>query len=195
MLKRDFLKLSAASLCVAAAASLAGCSTTSMTGADTPSKRQEIDASVTSTLNRLYSTVPGSRELANKAHGVLVFPSVLAAGFVVGGEYGEGALRIGGKTAGYYSTASGSLGLQIGAQSKAIIFFFMTQEALAKFRESDGWTAGADASVAVIKAGANGAIDLNTATQPINVIVMTNQGLMANLNIEGTKITKLKTTK
>ncbi len=175
------------------ALTLAGCTTTPMAGADTPEKRQEIDSAVNSTMNKLYSTVRHSRELVDKAHGVLVFPSVLAAGFFVGGEYGEGALRVGGKTQGYYSTATGSLGLQIGAQSKAIIFLFMTQAALDKFRNSQGWTAGADASVAVIKAGANGDIDLNTATNEVEVIVMTNQGLMANLNIEGTKVTKLKT--
>lgn len=191
MQKRKFLVKSAALLC-ATALVLSGC-TTPMSGADTTAKRQEIDASVNSTLRRLSSTMPGSNELVNKARGVLVFPSVLAAGLVVGGEYGEGALRIGGKTVDYYSTATASFGLQIGAQSKAIIFLFMTQEALDKFRSSQGWTAGVDASVAVIKAGANGDVDLNTATQAVNVFVMTNQGLMVNLTVEGTKITKLKT--
>ncbi|MGH8833130.1 MAG: BPSL1445 family SYLF domain-containing lipoprotein [Polaromonas sp.] len=192
MKKRKFLAKSAALLC-ATALVLSGCTTTPMSGADTTTKRQEIDARVNSTLMRLSSTVPGSQELVNKARGILVFPSVLAAGFVVGGEYGEGALRMDGKTVDYYSTVSGSFGLQIGAQSKAIIFLFMTQEALDKFRNSQGWTAGVDASVAVIKTGANGIVDLNTATQPVNVFVMTNQGLMANLTVEGTKITKLKT--
>ncbi len=192
MKKRKFLAKSAAWLC-ATALVLSGCTTTPMSGADTTTKGQEIDARVNSTLMRLSSTVPGSHELVNKARGILVFPSVLAAGFVVGGEYGEGALRMDGKTVDYYSTASGSFGLQIGAQSKAIIFLFMTQEALDKFRNSQGWTAGVDASVAVIKTGANGVVDLNTATQPVNVFVMTNQGLMANLTVEGTKITKLKT--
>ncbi|SFC25025.1 Lipid-binding SYLF domain-containing protein [Polaromonas sp. OV174] len=191
MQKRNFLIKSATVLCTTALA-LSGCTSTPMSGANTPAKKQEIDTSVNSTLTRLSSTVPGSRELVNKARGVLVFPSVLAAGFGVGGEYGEGALRIGGKTVDYYSTATASFGLQIGAQSKAVIFLFMTQEALDKFRSSQGWTAGVDASVAVIKAGANGDVDLNTATQPVNVFVMTNAGLMANLTVEGTKITKLK---
>ncbi|HJW54714.1 MAG TPA: YSC84-related protein [Burkholderiaceae bacterium] len=192
MQKRNFLIKSAALLC-ATSLMLSGCTTTPMSGANTTTKRQELDASANSTLKRLSSTVPGSHELINKARGVLVFPSVLAAGLGVGGEYGEGALRINGKTADYYSIAAGSFGLQIGAQSKAIIFLFMTQEALDKFRSSQGWTAGVDASVAVIKAGANGEVDLNTATQPVNVFVMTNQGLMANLTVQGIKITKLKT--
>lgn len=192
MQKRNFLIKSAALLC-ATSLMLSGCTTTPMSGANTTTKRQELDASANSTLKRLSSTVPGSHELINKARGVLVFPSVLAAGLGIGGEYGEGALRINGKTADYYSIAAGSFGLQIGAQSKAIIFLFMTQEALDKFRSSQGWTAGVDASVAVIKAGANGEVDLNTATQPVNVFVMTNQGLMANLTVQGVKITKLKT--
>ncbi|CAN5217512.1 lipoprotein [soil metagenome] len=192
MQKRKFL-IQSAILLGAGTLLAAGCSTTPMSGAGTTSKRQDIDAGVNATLSKLSSTMPGSQELVNKARGVLVFPSVLAAGFGVGGEYGEGALRVGGRSVDYYSTASASFGLQIGAQSKAVVFLFMTQEALDKFRNSKGWTAGVDASVAVVKAGANGDVDLNTATQPVNVFVMTNKGLMANLTIEGTKITKLKT--
>ena len=192
MEKRSFL-IQSAGLLGAGALLLSGCTTTPMAGAGTTDKRHEIDAAATSALNRLSSTMPGSRELVGKARGVLIFPSVLAAGLGVGGEYGEGVLRVGGKSVDYYSTASASFGLQIGAQSKAVIFLFMTQDALDKFRNSQGWTAGVDASVAVVKAGANGDIDLNTATQPVNVFVMTNKGLMANLTIEGTKITKLKT--
>lgn len=193
MQKREFLAKS-----VGAAAGfalvLAGCTTTPMSSKpeDPVTKRQRIDDDVNATLDRLYSTVTGAHELAGKARGMLVFPSVLAAGFVVGGEYGEGALRVGGKTVDYYSTVTGSFGLQIGAQSKAIIFLFMTEEALSTFRRSEGWTAGVDASVAVVNIGANGAIDLNTATKPVNVIIMTNKGLMANLSVEGTKVTKLK---
>ena len=192
MLKRKFLTQSVM-LLGAATLVLAGCSTTPMSGQSTnTSKRQEIDANVNATLSRLSSTIPGSSELVNKARGVLVFPSVLAAGLGIGGEYGEGALRVNGKNVDYYSTASASFGLQIGAQSKAVVFLFMTQEALDKFQNSKGWTAGVDASVAVIKAGVNGDIDLNTVTQPVNVFVMTNKGLMANLTVEGTKVTKLK---
>ena len=190
MQKRRFLAQSA-TLLGAGALLLSGCTTTPESS--TAGRRQNIDADVNATLSRLSSTVPGSRELVNKARGVLVFPSVLAAGLGIGGEYGEGALRVGGRTVDYYSTASASFGLQIGAQSKAIVFLFMTQDALDKFRNSQGWTAGVDASVAVVKVGVNGDVDLNTATQPVNVFVMTNKGLMANLTIEGTKITKLKT--
>ena len=198
MQKREFLMKTSVAF-AAAAFALAGCTTTSPSQADkgenavgaNANKRREIDASVNGALDKMYASVKGSRELVNKARGVLVFPSVLQAGFIVGGEYGEGALRVGGATRGYYNTVTASFGLQIGAQSKAIIFLFMTQDALDKFQRTDGWTAGADASVALVKIGANGAVDLNTATSPVEVIVMTNAGLMANLNIEGTKVSKL----
>ena len=192
MKKRTFLTHSALWL-ASSALLLSGCTTTPMTGAGSTDKHGEIDTSATAALSRLSSTIPGSRELLSKARGVLIFPSVLAAGLGIGGEYGEGVLRVGGRSVDYYSTASASFGLQIGAQSKAIIFLFMTEEALDKFRNSKGWTAGVDASVAVVKAGVNGDVDLNTATQPVNVFIMTNQGLMANLTVQGTKVTKLKT--
>jgi lipid-binding SYLF domain-containing protein len=136
---------------------------------------------VDTTLARLYTTASGSRELVSKARGVLVFPSVIQAGFWIGGQYGEGALRVGGQTAGYYSTGGGSFGLQIGAQSKAIIFLFMTQDALDRFRNSDGWAVGADATFAVVKVRASSNIDTSTATAPVQAFVLTNAGLMAGV--------------
>ena len=172
-----------------------GCTVTSGAGTSTPSsnadKRETINAAVDSTLARLYANANGSRELVSKARGVLVFPSVIAAGFWIGGQYGEGALRVGGRTVGYYSTAGGSFGLQIGAQSKALIFLFMTQDALDKFRNSEGWAVGADATVAVVKVGANGDINTTTATGPVQAFVLTNAGLMAGVSLEGTKVTRL----
>ena len=188
MNRRHFFTLPAALLL---ATSLAACTTTGRHNDGTDAgKRQEINAGVTSTLDRLYATVPGARDLSRDAKGILVFPSVLSAGLVVGGEYGNGALRVGNQTEGYYNISGASVGLQAGAQSKAMVFMFMTQEALNKFRNSNGWTAGADASVAVAKVGANGTLDTNTAGQSVVAFVMTNAGLMANLSVEGTKITK-----
>ncbi|AUT68377.1 MULTISPECIES: YSC84-related protein [Paraburkholderia] len=194
MQRRNFMLKSTAALAFGTLA-LAGCTTTKSSGesaATDMSKRQSIDASVDGTMSRLYTTVQGSRELVAKARGILVFPSVLQVGFVVGGQYGEGSLRVGGSTVGYYSTISGSFGLQAGAQSKAIIFLFMTQDALDKFRSSDGWSVGADASVALIKLGANGVVDTTTATAPVDVFVLTNTGLMADVSLAGTKVSKLK---
>lgn len=176
--------------------SLSSCTTTpagSDTMGDQKDKRRTIDAGVDSTLTRLYNVVPGARELVGKSNGLLVFPTVINAGIGLGGQYGEGALRVGGKSVGYYSTASASVGLQAGAQSKAIVFLFMTADALDRFRSSEGWSAGADASVAVLKVGANGNVDTGTATGQINAFVLTNGGLMAGATVDGTKVTRLKT--
>jgi lipid-binding SYLF domain-containing protein len=193
-MRQAFVMKAAAALVVGSIA-LAGCTTTppneKQTSAENSSKRQAINSSVDATLSRLYSTVPGSRELVAKSRGVLVFPSVLQAGFILGAQTGNGALRVGGSTVGYYNTSSLSVGLQAGAQSKAVIFLFMTQDALDKFRATDGWSAGADASVAVVKIGANGAVDSNTVQSPIEAIVLTNAGLMGDLSVNGTKVTRI----
>ncbi|HGO6069319.1 TPA: YSC84-related protein [Burkholderia cepacia] len=193
MQKRNLVLKAAAALIVGSLA-LTGCTTTPDkpdNAATNASKRQAIDSSVDATLSRMYSTVKGSRELVAKSRGVLVFPDVIQAGFIVGGQSGNGALRVGGSTVGYYNTSSLSVGLQAGAQSKAIVFLFMTQDALDSFRKSEGWSAGADASVAVVKVGANGAVDSNTATAPVEVLILTNAGLMGDLSVNGTKVTKL----
>ena len=113
------------------------------------------------------------------------------AGFGVGGQYGRGALRVSGRTIGYFSTTSGSFGMQVGAQSRAIFYAFMTQGALDRFKRSSGWSAGADATVALVKMGANGKIDTSTAVNPIEAFVMTNAGLMAGVSLEGTKVSRL----
>lgn len=173
---------------------LVGCTTTPPSraeGGSSASKREKINGEVDGALSRLYSTVSGSRELIRRARGVLVFPAVLSAGFVVGGSYGEGALRVSDRTTGYYQIGSISVGWQAGAQSKALILAFMTPDALEKFRTSNGWSVGADATVAVAKVGANGVLDTNTAQQPIVGFVVTNAGLMAGLSLEGTKISRL----
>lgn len=177
----------------AAAGTLAGCATTLST--DSASRnaqaRREIDTGCDATLARLYRTVPGSQELLGKARGVLVFPSVIGAGFFVGGNYGRGALRIDGRTAGYFNTIGGSFGFQFGAQSRAVVYAFMTQGALERFMHSSGWSAGADATVALVKMGANGKVDTSTAVNPIEAFVLTNTGLMAGVSLEGAKVSRL----
>lgn len=158
----------------------------------TADSKRSIDADYQATLARLYETTPGSRELVSKARGVLVFPKVYAAGLVIGGEYGLGQLRVAGAPMGYYRTTALSAGLQIGAQSRSLVFLFMTQDALDKFRSGNGWAGGVDASVAMLKLGANGSIDANAAGAPTQAFVMTNAGVMANLSLEGTKVTKIE---
>ncbi len=152
----------------------------------------EIDTSADATLTNLYKDVNGAKDLINDAKGVLIFPAVYKAGIVIGGEYGEGALRIGGKTVDYYSTATGSIGWQLGAQKKSIIILFMNDAALDKFRNSNNWRAGVDASIAIIAIGADGSVDTSKTNKPIIAFVIGQKGLMYNLTLEGSKFNKLK---
>lgn len=194
MRRRQFIAGSSAVI-AAGGLALTGCTTTPLGAGDAATentqKRATINTGIDATMERLYNSVHGSRELIGKASGVLVFPQVIAAGFWIGGQYGEGALRVNGQTTAYYSTVGGSFGLQIGAQSKAIIFAFMNQQALDKFLQSQGWAAGADATVALVKVGANGNVDTSTAMSPVEAFVLTNAGLMAGVSLEGTKISRL----
>ena len=121
--------------------------------------REEIDAEVRQALKEFRQHTSAGHELSQKAAGMLVFPSVVKAGIGVGGEYGEGSLLIGGKPAAYYNIASASIGFQLGAQARSMIVLFMTENALAKFRNSEGWKAGVDGSVALATLGAGGSID------------------------------------
>lgn len=151
----------------------------------------EIDAGVDSTLVRFTKEVAGADNFMKSAKGVLVFPKVYKAGIGVGGEYGEGALRIGGKTVDYYSTAAASFGFQLGAQAKSIIILFMEEGALKKFRASEGWKAGVDGSVALVDIGAGRELSTQTVKDPIVAFIFGQKGLMYNLTIEGSKFTKL----
>ncbi len=152
---------------------------------------REIDAGVRATLDKFFHKVGGARELADKSVGMLVFPSIVKAGFGIGGEYGEGALLIHGRNAGYYNSVSGSFGFQIGVQERSVIIAFMTPEALDQFRKTAGWKVGADASVAIITVGAGGAIDTNKITSPVVGFILDPKGLMYNLTLEGSKITRI----
>lgn len=153
--------------------------------------KQEIDTDVQFALTAFYNLSPGNKELASKAAGVLIFPSVMKAGFFVGGDYGEGALQIGEKTVDYYSTAAISFGLQLGAQSRSEVILFMDKDALENFRVQDGWAAGIDGSVAVIGSGAGKGINTETAKEPIIAFIFSNKGLMGNLSLEGSKFSKI----
>ncbi|MFC1666367.1 YSC84-related protein [Candidatus Omnitrophota bacterium] len=152
---------------------------------------KQIDANVDASLKHFESIV-GAKEVIKKAKGILVFPKVFKAGIGIGGEYGEGALRINGKTVDYYGTGAASIGFQIGGQKKTIIIAFMENNAFEKFRESSGWKVGLDASVAVITIGVGGSIDTASINEPIIGFVLNQKGLMYNITLEGSKITKLK---
>jgi len=151
----------------------------------------EINIGVKESLKRFKAEIPGGADFLSQAKGVLVFPSVIKAGFGIGGEYGEGALQVSGKTIAYYSTAAASIGLQLGAQTKSIVVIFMTSDSLKNFRKSEGWKAGVDGSIALVEWGA--AEDINTVDikDPIVGFVFSNKGLMYNLTFEGSKFTKI----
>lgn len=151
----------------------------------------ETGAAVNATLNQFFDQVPYSRELANKALAVLVFPTVVKAGFGIGGEYGEGELQIRGRHAGYYNIASASIGFQLGAQARSVIIMFMTPGALNQFESTAGFKVGVDGSIAIITIGAGGAIDTNSVTKPVIGFIFDQKGLMYNLTLEGSKISRI----
>lgn len=152
---------------------------------------EEIDVESNQALDTLYAESSAAKELGAKARGILVFPSITKGGLIVGGEYGEGVLRVDGKSQGYYSSASGSIGLQIGISSRSLVIMFMTDDALKDFTGADGWEAGVDADVTVVDTGATGSLDTTTAQSPVIGFNFGEEGLMAGVSVEGTKVTKL----
>jgi lipid-binding SYLF domain-containing protein len=166
-----------------------------LTGPSYGKTAKEIDASVDVALERFYQQVDGAKEFAKNAKGLLILPSVKKAAFIIGGEYGEGALRIDAKTVDYYNIVSGSFGLQIGAQAKDIIIAFMTEEALTTFRASKGWEAGIDGNIAIITVGAGERVDTTTTRDPIVGFVFDVKGLIADISLKGAKLTKLNKSK
>jgi len=151
----------------------------------------KIEAEANETLHSFVRQVAGARELANKATGILVFPSVVKAGFGLGGEYGEGMLLDQKKVQGYYNLVSASFGFQLGVQARSIIIMFMTQDALDGFRRRAGWKVGVDGSVTVITVGVGGSIDSDKIVSPVIGFVLDQKGLMYNLTLEGTKISRI----
>ncbi len=154
--------------------------------------KQEIDVSVTDTLQRFTNANPAHSELLRKAAGVLVFPRITKAGAGIGGEHGEGALVKGGTTINYYSLTSASLGLTLGAGQRSEILLFMTREALAKFEVSNSFKVGVDAQVALVSQGAGGAYDSETLQKPILGFVFDEKGLIGDLSLKGSKIKKIE---
>jgi lipid-binding SYLF domain-containing protein len=152
----------------------------------------QIDAEAKQALERLYAESSAAKELGGKASGILVFPSITKGGLIVGGEYGEGVLRVADASQGYYSSTSGSVGLQIGISSRSLVIMFMTDEALKKFTDSDGWEAGVDADVTVVDTGATGSLDTTTVKDPVIGFNFGEEGLMAGVSVEGTKVSKLE---
>jgi lipid-binding SYLF domain-containing protein len=157
-------------------------------------KTEKIDAKADAALERLHNE-QGGKEFAEKAKGLLIMPSVGKGALIVGFEHGKGALRIGGETVDYYSMSAGSVGLQIGGESKDIIIAFMTTAALEQFRASKNWEAGVDANIAIVAAGSGGALTNISGKEPIQAVVFDVKGLFFDFSLKGGKFSKLDESK
>jgi lipid-binding SYLF domain-containing protein len=153
--------------------------------------KAEIDERVHATMHQFYQLNPQHKDLVARAKGVLVFPKITKGGVGVGGQFGEGALRIDGKDVAYYSISSASVGLTLGLAKHKEVILFMTQEALDKFTTSHGWSIGADTGVAVLSKGAGGDYDTQTLQRPILGFVFGEKGLIGDVSLEGSKVNKL----
>ena len=160
-------------------------------GAAQAASAVEIDIKSEATLRQFVETVDGAQAFLDASKGVLVFPGVFQIGFILGGQYGEGALRIDGRSVDYYNLAGGSIGFQLGAQSRSIVLVFMEQSALDQFRQSSGWQVGVDGSITLVELGAADTLTSLNSKDPIVAFVFDNKGLMYNLSLEGSKFTRL----
>ncbi len=153
--------------------------------------KQEINAGVDVALQKFATGVKGGKDFLHASKGLLVIPRIKKAGFVVGGEYGNGALRIGGRSIGYYNLAAGSVGLQIGAEEFNVLLCFMDKAALEKFRSANGWQVGVDGEVTLVNVGAGGSVDTTKLNEPIVGFVFGEKGLMAGISLQGLKFSKI----
>lgn len=152
----------------------------------------EIDRDVDSALKKLYARSPQAKELSKKAKGILVFPNIIKGGFLLAGQYGVGALRKGGKTAGYYNTVEASYGLQAGAHKFGYALFFMNDSVLENFEKSSGYELGSGPSITIVDEGLAKSLSTTTIKSDIYAFFFDQKGLMGGLGLRGTKITKIK---
>lgn len=151
----------------------------------------EIDRDVDSAIQKLFASSSAAKELSKVSKGVLVFPNVIKAGLIVGGQYGKGALRVKDKTVGYYNTAAASYGLQAGAQSFGYALFFMTDSALEYLKTSSGWEIGVGPSIVIVDEGVARSLTTSTAKDDIYAFFFSQKGLMAGIGLQGSKITQI----
>ena len=151
----------------------------------------EIDRNATAGLQTLYKTTPGAKALADKAKGILVFPNIVKAGFIIGGQYGDGALREKGKTVGYYRSLAASYGLQAGVQSFGYALFFMDDASLRYLKKSKGWEIGTGPSVVLLDKGFGKNLSSTTLQKGVYAFIFSQKGLMAGIGLQGSKITRI----
>ena len=151
----------------------------------------QIDGKVDLALEALYQKSPAAKKQAESAKGILVFPNIIKAGLMIGGQYGVGALRVGGKTVGYYNVVEGSFGLQAGAQTFGYALFFMDESALGYLTNSKGWEIGVGPSITVVDEGLAGSLTTTTGKDNVYAFFFDQQGLMAGLGLKGSKISEI----
>ena len=153
---------------------------------------EEINAKVAAALKAFRSDVPGAEQYLKEAKGVLIIPDVKKIGFVVAAQWGTGALQVGGRTVGYYKMEAGSAGFQAGYQKADFVFIFFTQDALNKFRDSEGWTVGAEAGLTLVEVGAGVSADTLKNQNAVAGFAFGQEGLMAGWSGKGTKFTRVE---
>ena len=184
MISRDGRALGLLLVALAAAASAVPCPAGAASAA-------EIRRDSAAALKELYATEPVAKMLGAQAKGILVFPSILKGGFMVGGQIGEGALWKAGKTVGYYNSVAASYGLQAGIQRFGYALFFMNDRALKQLDATRGFEIGVGPSIVVVDAGIAKSMTTNTLTSDVYAFIFSQQGLMAGIGIQGSKITKI----
>ncbi len=153
--------------------------------------KAEINRDASTALQKLYDGTPLAKMLAEKAKGILVFPAIVKGGLIIGGQYGDGALRVNGSTTGYYRSIALSYGLQAGVQSFGYALFFMNDKALNYLKKSKGWEIGVGPSIVIVDKGAAKSLTTTTAKDDIYAFFFDQKGLMAGLGLQGTKVTKI----
>lgn len=151
----------------------------------------EIDREATAALRKLYASTPGAKALGDKAKGILIFPNIIKGGFIIGGQYGDGALRKGGKTVGYYRSVAASYGLQAGVQSFGYALMFMDDASLAYLDKSDGWEIGVGPSIVIVDEGMGKSMTSTTMREGVYGFIFGQKGLMAGIGLQGSKITRI----
>jgi lipid-binding SYLF domain-containing protein len=167
---------------------VAGLTSPGLASADTAA---EIDRDVDSALQKLYASTPAAKELSKVAKGILVFPDIIKGGLIIGGQYGEGALREEGKTVGYYNTVAASYGLQAGVQEFGFALFFITDSAIEHIEKSSGWEIGVGPSITIVDEGLAKSLTTTTAKKDIYAFFFDQKGLMAGLGLQGSKISRI----
>jgi lipid-binding SYLF domain-containing protein len=152
----------------------------------------EINRDADIALEKLYQTTPAAKKMAEVAKGILVFPSIIKAGLVIGGQYGEGVLQVGGEPVGYYKSVAASYGLQAGAQSFGYALFFIDDKSLQYLKASEGWEIGVGPTIVVVDEGAARSLSTSTAQSGIYAFFFNQKGLMAGIGIQGSKITQFE---